>query len=108
MFQSSTNYDFVDKEVVEKVFPYMRDILFGHWHHPPIVEIRPYDEDEFSLWLTYENTSVNKGEECSHGHEALDLVKAFLDGIILYNTLISPDPKIRERLKTLTSTCNTH
>lgn len=90
MFECFENYKLADKALIEKIIPYVREKVFDCWHYPPVLEIRPYDKDEFSLVLAYENEGVGGGiKETSEGHTAFDLVKAFIDGAKLQDTLIS-------------------
>jgi hypothetical protein len=82
------------KPLIEKILPRLETLVFDCWHNTPkfaVSESEVFegddDYDEFELSIQYENP-IDSHDECSQGHEAMDLACAFIHGVLVGKGII--------------------
>jgi len=95
MFECSTTISPASaKSLVESVLPRLNEQVFDCWKNTPRFEVKEAetfegddDFDEFTLCIQYENP-IDSYDECSQGHDAMDLACAFIDGVLVGKGII--------------------
>lgn len=86
MWKSMVYYPLSDKSLIEDAIPQLNEVVFDCWHFPPKVYLgevyQEDEEDEAEIQLCLEYSNPNDSDnECSQGHDAMDLVQAFISGV---------------------------
>ena len=82
-----TYYPSKYREMIEKSFPYILEECFGGYFHPPVLstmdDCNSDDEDQtFCLSCVYHNPEIAPLDSGIASHAVMDIVQAFIDGMI--------------------------